>query len=930
MNGGNAAVPCEDPNLASGGGGAGSGGDTSATAVPKAETQDSSGKATAGAGNTDAQEVNGEVRGNTRKHATPPSRRRMKKFKANSTSAAEGDATPVTTAPGTRGGRKRKLSEYEDASSEGSEEFNGFDAQGLELQPGSNVLKKLIAEAEIAEAQLAKRIKYSSRIFDTKEKVDDSQEFDSTKTYVFETDSFGHLETSKIKKEKESDRSETDSIDIPNSIDSEVEPSKVEITSIRSANSSSAASSPSATSQRSKGSLVSGGGASPGGKQKAPIDMLNPLYREPFKYGWKRELVFRASHDSSLKKMADIYYYTPKGKKVRSFREVAESLNSKELTIDNFTFFKEPLGLNDPEKEIIRDAKRARGSLGPGKKYSKKVSAAVKKAIQESAARKPVQEPATRKSLPHEPSTSRKQPVQDPPASTPAPETSKHVAAPVPTPTKAAKSAKTPPAYKTKTTAKKTPQIKIKSSEESEMLPPQRSTANTRRNQQAVEKTIPVKTKRLITRKQNQQELEQQQNFMNSVCAGYHALLRIFQYLKVQELLRAARVCKMWRDLAAHPSLWKTVRMKNSQVTDWDGLADTLQRRGTQHLDLRKMLVAGESDNIWRKFLTVIPRVTSLVKLELCRCPVMVVEDVIKTCPQLEVFSAMSIKCDSLTLESIGNLSRCQELRLKAITGMSLQQDLTPLQELTQLTQLSLTSVKELGKKKIEVVQALTNLETLELGECSDFPDKFGTTVLINLKKLERLRLEKGQGSCCTFDILEGVSQLENLSQMELVNFDVKNGFDKCLANCKNIKRLLIIPTYISQSATSNNMVLGGVTELSDNLTHFIWGVTLELLRVTELFVDQCNLMNKQVTGDSIPVLKPVPCLRLIADVEDENENQKDDKQQPHLTSPQVDILPLPQLQKLLLTALPKTRVKILKIPFHATWRQSISDTTTQ
>lgn len=55
-----------------------------------------------------------------------------------------------------------------------------------------------------------------------------------------------------------------------------------------------------------------------------------------------------------------------------------------------------------------------------------------------------------------------------------------------------------------------------------------------------------------------------------------------------------------------------------------------------------------------------------------------------------------------------------------------------------------------------------------------------------------------------------------------------------------------------------------------------------------------------------------------------------DDKQPPHLTSPQVDILPLPQLQKLLLTALPKTRVKILKIPFHATWRQSISDTTTQ
>lgn len=36
------------------------------------------------------------------------------------------------------------------------------------------------------------------------------------------------------------------------------------------------------------------------------------------------------------------------------------TVNSKELTIDNFTFFKEPIGLDDPEKEIIRDAKRIR------------------------------------------------------------------------------------------------------------------------------------------------------------------------------------------------------------------------------------------------------------------------------------------------------------------------------------------------------------------------------------------------------------------------------------------------------------------------------------------------------------------------------------------------------------------------------------------
>lgn len=138
LNGGNAAVPRDDSNLTSGGG-VGSVGDVSGTAVVSM-TQDSSGKATAG-GNADAQEVNGEVRVSSRKYTAPLPRRRMKKFKANSTGAVEGDAP--ATAPGTRG-RKRKLSEYEDASSEESEEFNGFDSQGLELQPGSHVLKKLI------------------------------------------------------------------------------------------------------------------------------------------------------------------------------------------------------------------------------------------------------------------------------------------------------------------------------------------------------------------------------------------------------------------------------------------------------------------------------------------------------------------------------------------------------------------------------------------------------------------------------------------------------------------------------------------------------------------------------------------------------------------------------------------------------------------
>lgn len=116
-------------------------------------------------------------------------------------------------------------------------------------------------------------------------------------------------------------------------------------------------------------------------KPKVSVDLSNPNYLKPFKYGWKRELVYRATSDSSVKRNGDIYYYTPSGKKVRSMREVSENLKNKELSLEDFSFFKEPLGLDDPEKEIIREAKTkslsgsmTRKSLTPKVKTPKSLS----------------------------------------------------------------------------------------------------------------------------------------------------------------------------------------------------------------------------------------------------------------------------------------------------------------------------------------------------------------------------------------------------------------------------------------------------------------------------------------------------------------------------------------------------------------------------
>ncbi|XP_067011606.2 mucin-3B isoform X2 [Anabrus simplex] len=464
--------------------------------------------------------------------------------------------------------------------------------------------------------------------------------------------------------------------------------------------------------------------------------------------------------------------------------------------------------------------------------------------------------------------------------------------------------------------------------------------------------TAVKQTKEVISEEVRAKRIESErqfmQFFMQNLGAGYTALGQVFQYLKVQELLRAGRVCRMWKDLASQASLWRTVRMKNSQVVNWKGCADALRRYGTEELDLRKMLIPGKAIAMWDEFCSVVGTIPSLRRLELCKCPADVLDRIAAQCPQLQSLTALSVKCSAIDLQFVQNFKNLQELRLKSIQGIDLMCSLDVLKNLTNLKHLSLTTFKEFGRKNPNVIGSITSLESLELGDFCDFPDSFGQS-LTNLTNLQRLRLEKGQGKMCpTFKVLAGIRTLPRLTQLELVNFDIKPGFDVALEQCTNIRRLLIIPTYVSQSATTNHMVLGGVTKLGGSLVDFVWGVTHELLRVTELFVDQCEGQKgarvapkdnkKNGTSDSIPVLKPVP--GLVVDSLSENgsdskgadSKQKapreeiSDENKTSAATQQVDIVPLSELQMLLTNALPNTKVKILKIPFHATWRQSIGE----
>lgn len=353
--------------------------------------------------------------------------------------------------------------------------------------------------------------------------------------------------------------------------------------------------------------------------------------------------------------------------------------------------------------------------------------------------------------------------------------------------------------------------------------------------------------------------------------------------------------------------------MKNSQVNDWSGLANTLQRNETKHLDLRKMLVASDTEQMWQQFASNIGKVTNLETIDLCRCSASVVVGLFESNPSLRVLNAVAIKTDHLDLDNLSRLTELRELRLRSLNTMTLS-NVRSLEGLTQLTHLSLTSATLSETDSLTVIGRLENLESLELGECQKLGGSFAESLKC-LRKLEKLRLERGTDHCCTFDILDALATLPNLTQLELVNFDIKPHFDEHLRKCRTIKRLLIIPTYISQSATTNNVILSGILFLEEHLEQLTWVVTLELLRVTELYVDQCDVSprDRRQVEDKIPVLKPVPGL-----------SEEDQQNESNVDVPQVEILSLSKVENILSKHLPSLRYSILKVPYSATWRQTM------
>ncbi|KAK7104057.1 mucin-4-like isoform X2 [Littorina saxatilis] len=95
-----------------------------------------------------------------------------------------------------------------------------------------------------------------------------------------------------------------------------------------------------------------------------PFD-VGPYLLPLEEHGWKRELVFRGVFDELSKRKnppADVYYFTPEGKKLRSRVMIGDYLKEHStpgITMDNFTFYKKPI--SEEPFEMVRQAGKNSG-----------------------------------------------------------------------------------------------------------------------------------------------------------------------------------------------------------------------------------------------------------------------------------------------------------------------------------------------------------------------------------------------------------------------------------------------------------------------------------------------------------------------------------------------------------------------------------------
>ncbi|XP_030765309.1 F-box/LRR-repeat protein 7-like [Sitophilus oryzae] len=319
---------------------------------------------------------------------------------------------------------------------------------------------------------------------------------------------------------------------------------------------------------------------------------------------------------------------------------------------------------------------------------------------------------------------------------------------------------------------------------------------------------------------------------------SHNTLPLVFKWLDSPDVLRCCAVCKLWRDLALDPILWRSVILTGYRL-NIPSMANFLCQRRTCSLkiidcefllfddlllaletmtELRKFAIAPVNVTFMEKIPEYNPHLTSLNANFICGFPGRHIKlDFLNLLPNI---TELKIHCDREMHNLCDSLNLSKKLQCLSLTGV------------TNLNSLNLENCK---------IGLNGTLKYLSLGECANLPKSFADNFIKSLTTLETLRLEDCR-ECYLFDILKNISTLKNLNRLELVKVRIECDFDQGLKLCNQIKILTLVPyPHRYYIALYNTRIFSCVTSLKHSLNSFTWGFLPTYLTYVENVLEQPN-----------------------------------------------------------------------------------------
>ncbi|XP_043660247.1 uncharacterized protein LOC122624653 isoform X2 [Drosophila teissieri] len=385
---------------------------------------------------------------------------------------------------------------------------------------------------------------------------------------------------------------------------------------------------------------------------------------------------------------------------------------------------------------------------------------------------------------------------------------------------------------------------------------------------------------------------------------GCQVLMAIMKTLNLKERAKMARVCKTWAMVSRDKSVWRTVNLRDTYISNWVYCLRELARHRTRELDMLGVILT-------RPQILTTGDMRVLKALRVLRTGRVGAEFLTLVFRHLPQLLELRTICTSPTLNLSHLGSPSDELRVLHIYLTDRRNNLASIHSLgnlMNLTELSIRGVHFLGAQDFLFLTKLTCLKVLVLGSCQGMnTEEFGQKVLPYLKALQSIRLENEHQVNAKFplnDIMNGIARAGGVKRLELVNVDVDDSLTGSIGLCRNVTELLLAPKCIHNSANMISAVMRAVLDNAEQLRVFRLGLVTQLLSAT-------GALYKGSKKDVIPVQRPVPGVPLNDDL---NSCVPDDECAEKDHSDCVTFLPVKRLMAILRDMAPQAWVTVAKV----------------